>query len=188
MNHVITPFSRWSNLPALRDMLAKQGVEWHLLVDEHMPIMTDEPWMSFHHLRPPPPGFFIGHWLYNIFLDEFKLEDEDYYNLITDDDFFEPGMFDKIRHEDAPIVITSMNRGKWGVLWATTENVRIGSIGLEQVHIKGWLLKQYRLNGFYESDGFLIEQLWREHRDKFKFVPEAQCYFNYLPPGKAALW
>ncbi len=189
MNHVITPFSRWDNYAQLRDMLFEQKVQWHLILDEG----TDcgyavEDWIHIHRLPKPPWGFFIGHWLYNIWLDSVELNDSDHYNLITDDDFFEPGMFDKIRSLTDPIIVTSMNRGRWGVLWAEPGHMKVGSVGLEQMHVRGDILRHYRLAGFYEGDGFMIEALWREHPEKFKFVPEAQSYFNYLTPGKAALW
>ncbi len=189
MNHVITPYSRWDNYGQLRDMMKEQKVQWHLLLDEGTSFGYDiEDWIHVHFLPRPPHGFFIGHWLYNIFLDIADLKDEDHYNLITDDDFFEPGMFDKIRDLTDPIIVTSMSRGRWGVLWADPGHMKVGSVGLEQMHIRGDILRNYRLAGFYEGDGFMIEALWREHPEKFKFVPEAQCYFNYLPPGKAALW
>lgn len=188
-HHVITPFSRWLNLPALKAMMAAQKVEWHLLLDDWMPrISFDESWIHVSYHRAAPPGFFVGHWLYNMFLDDTNIVDSHYYNLITDDDFFEPGMFDKIRSVDAPVIVTSMNRGRWGVLNADAGHVKIGSMGLEQIHVRGNVAKQYRLNGFYEADGFYIEELWRDRKEQFAFVPEAQCYFNYLPPGKAVLW
>jgi hypothetical protein len=193
MNHVITPFSRWDNFEKLRDMMREQKVEWHLIVDEGSgPFQSEEEWLHYYYAPKPPWGFFIGHWLYNWWIDYMwdagKLKHDDHYNLITDDDFFEPGMFDKIRELTDPIIVTSMNRGRWGVLWATPEHMHVGSVGLEQMHIRGDILKQYRLAGFYEGDGFMIEALWREHPEKFKFVPDAQCYFNYLPPGKPHLW
>lgn len=188
-HHVVTPFSRWLNLPALKAMMAQQKVEWHLLLDDWMPrVSFDEPWIHVSYHRAAPPGFFVGHWLYNMFLDDTNIVDSHHYNLITDDDFFEPGMFDKIRKVDSDIIITSMNRGRIDVLPAAPGNMSIGRVGLEQLHARGSIMKQYRLNGFYESDGFLLEALWREQADKFTFVPEAQVYFNYLPPGKAGTW
>jgi len=185
--NVATPMSRFGNLPRLQEMMSGQNVKWHLLLDIGATVGEVPDFIQVHNLRPPAPGFFPGHWFYNIFIDE-GIEDDEYYNLMTDDDFFEPGMFDKIRPFDDPVIVTSMDRGKWGVLWATPEHMRTSLVGLEQIHVKGWLIKQWRLNGFYEADGFLIEGLWREHQDKFRFVPEAHCYFNYLPPGNAALW
>jgi len=186
--NVITPLSRWKNVDALIEMLKPQNVQWHLLVDDYMPLMAPyNLWIQFHHFSPPPPAFFIGHWALNKFLDDVEINDEDYYVLMTDDDFFEPGFFDKLRECDDDIIIVSMNRGL-DVLTACPENMRVCYVGLEQLVIKGKILKQYRIDGFYQADGYLILDIWRDHTEKFRFMPEAQCYFNYLPPGRAGRW
>jgi hypothetical protein len=190
--HVITPFSRWGNLPALIKMLRPEGVQWHLLLDEDMPLVESRfsDWIRSFHGRPPPPRFFIGHWLLNLFLDEYEIVDEDYYVLMTDDDYFEPGFFDKIRKYTDDIIICSMRRSG-DKLVADPSNIRIGHVGLEQLIIKGKILKQYRCNGFYEADGDLIIRLFQEHGPKFRFAPEAVCFFNFLPPwgnGRLDQW
>jgi hypothetical protein len=180
--HVITPYSRWFNLLALTRMLEPQNIQWHLLVDAHMPWMKfKEPWIHCIHQRPPPPRFFIGHWMLNLFLDHEKIYDDEYYVLLTDDDFYEPKFFEKLQAYQADAIICSMRRAG-DLLVADPSNMRIAHVGLEQLIIKGSLLKQYRINGFYEADGDLIVRIWNDHRDKFAFAPEVVCYFNFLPP------
>jgi len=189
--NVMTPYSRWGNLPALTRMLQPENVTWHLLVDEWMPVMSfTQSWIKVFHGRPPPPRFFIGHWLMNLFLDHTEIRDDEYYILMTDDDYFEPGFFDKLRKYDDDILICSMKRST-DKLIAAPENIGIGRVGLEQLIIKGSVLKQYRVNGFYEADGDLIVRLFGDHPTKFRFVPEAVCFFNFLPPwgnGKLDQW
>lgn len=180
--NVITPFSRWGNLKALVAMLEPENVQWHLIVDAHMPQMVfPQSWIHVLHGRPPPPGFFIGHWMLNMFLDHVPIEDDEYYVLMTDDDYFEPGFFGKLSSYTDDILICSMKRSG-DKLMAAPGNIGIGHVGLEQLIIKGRLLKQYRINGFYEADGAFIVQLYQEHPEKFRFVPEAVCFFNFLPP------
>jgi hypothetical protein len=180
--NVITPYSRWYNLPALTKMLEPQGVQWHIMVDDWMPKMEfSQPWIHCIHGRPPPPRFFIGHWMLNLFLDHQDIHDDEYYVLITDDDFYEPTFFEKLQAYSADAIICSMRR--FGdLLVAEPANMRIAHVGLEQLIIKGSLLKQYRINGFYEADGDLIVRIWNDHREKFVFAPEVVCYFNFLPP------
>ncbi len=185
--HVITPFSRWKNYPALKEMLRGYGIQWHLLLDDFMPDMSDEGWIHFHRFRPPPSGFFIGHWALNMFLESESVQDEDYYVLMTDDDFFQPGFFDRLRVFDSDIMVVSMNRGL-DVLPAAPSHMKVCYIGMEQLVIKGKILSQYRIDGFYQADGYMILEIWRDHAGKFKFIPELQCYFNYLPPGRSGRW
>jgi len=186
--HVITPFSRWKNFRVLEEMLKKQGATWHVMIDDYMPTMILEGvGVGFYKFRPPPPAFFIGHWALNMFLDDQVIYDDDYYLLMTDDDFYEPGFFDKLRQYDDDVIIVSMNRGL-DVLTACPDNMKVCYVGLEQLVIKGKILKQYRIDGFYQADGYLILDIWRDYAHAFRFLPEAQCYFNYLPPGRAGRW
>lgn len=163
-------------------MLEPQNVTWHIMVDDYMPALQfGKLWIKCIHGRPPPPGFFIGHWFYNLFIDHEEIQDDEYYILLTDDDFYEPGFFSKLQKYNSDIIICSMRR-RHDLLPARPENIHIGGVGLEQLIIKGRLLKQYRINGFYVADGDLIMRLWQEQPDKFIFAPDAVCYFNFLPP------
>lgn len=188
--HVITPFSRWYNLTALINMLRPEKVTWHLLLDNDAPTISLEGWLTSFHGHPPPPRFFIGHWMLNLFLDFYPIIDDHYYVLMTDDDYFEPGFFRKLDKYSDDIIICSMKRAG-DKLMADPGNIRIAHVGLEQLIIKGKILKQYRCNGFYEADGDLIVRLYRDHPEKFRFAPEAVCFFNFLPPwgnGKLDQW
>jgi len=180
--NVITPFSRWGNLRALREMLKPQNVTWHLMIDEDWPALQfSESWIRAIHGRPPPPRFFIGHWMLNLFLDHQEIHDDEYYILLTDDDYYEAEFFAKLQKYSADVVMVSMRRAG-DLLVADPANMRVAYVGLEQMVIRGSLLKQYRVNGFYEADGDLITRIWAQHPAKFQFAPEIVCYFNFLPP------
>lgn len=193
--HVLTPFSRWSNLIEMGDILKRQGVQWHLLCVDGEPKLPElGSWIHQYHFKPPPADFFIGHWLINQFLENVVVNDGDRYVVLTDDDFTEEGFFRKLDPYDEDILIVSMQRGHpptvgigagpFDTLMAAPSNLMVGSVGFEQLVIKGKVLKQYRLESVYHADGLLIIKLYGEHKEKFRFVPDALVYFNYLPPGR----
>jgi len=192
--HVLTPFSRWFNLIEMGDCLKRQGVQWHLLLDEGAKTHDLGSWVHQYEFPPPPPDFFVGHWMINQFLEKVGVNDDDYYIVLTDDDFTEPGFFKKVEGCTEDIVIVSMQRGHpptvgigagpFDTLMASPSNLMVGSVGFEQLVIKGRILKQYRLDPVYHADGLLIIKLYQEHADKFRFVQDALVYFNYLPPGR----
>lgn len=198
MNHVLTPFSRFFNLIELGNRIKEEGAHWHLLLDQDVNLPSLGAWVHQYRFPPPPEGFFIGHWMVNQFLDNTVIVDEDRYVVITDDDFIEPGFFSKLTAYDDDVLIVSMRRGFPGTtgdgegafdtLIAKPENIRVGSVGFEQLVVKGKILKQYRCEGVYHADGLLIIRMFQEIPDKFRFVPDAFVYFNYLPPGRFGRW
>jgi hypothetical protein len=183
MNHVLTPFSRFFNLIELGNRIKETGAHWHLLLDEGVPPggMPDLGfWVHEYHFPRPPEGFFIGHWMINQFLDRAPLNDEDRYMVLTDDDYLDADFFRRIDPFPEDIVLTTMKRG-WDVLTPRPEHIQVGLVGFEQLVIKGRILKQYRCEGIYHADGLLIMKLWAEHPEKFRFIPEAVVYYNWLP-------
>lgn len=198
MIHVLTPFSRWWNLIELGDHLKKQGVHWHLLLDGGVCLPDLGSWVRRHWFSPPPKDFFIGHWMINEFLDHTEVVDDDLYHVLTDDDFTQEGFYDGVRQIEGDIIITSMYRSNkpsgtnsdcaFGTLIAAPENIGVGRVGLEQMLIRGSMLKNYRLTGEYHADGLLIEKLWAEHPGKFVFAPDLFVHFNKLPPGRLGRW
>jgi hypothetical protein len=195
---VLTPFSRPQNVIELGDCLKRQGVQWHLLSVKGEHVLPDlGSWVHQHHFDPPPPGFFIGHWLVNQFVDN-GVNDDDYYVVLTDDDFTEEGFFRKLDVCTEDIVIVSMQRSNkptgtdagcpFGTLIADPENLKVAYVGYEQLIIRGRVMKQYRCEAVYHADGLLIEKLWAEKMELFRFMPDAYVYFNYLPPGRTGRW
>ena len=201
MNHVLTPHSRSYNLIELGNRIKEEGCHWHLLCvkGEHKyPNLGS--WVTQYHFDPMPKDWgFLGHYLVNAFLDNVEIKDEDRFVVATDDDFFEPGLFKKIDEYDDDIIIVSMKRSNkptgtdagcpFGTLIAAPENMKTVFVGFEQAIIKGKILRNYRCEGVvYHADGLLLEKLWLEHMEKFRFLPDCYVYFNYLPPGRAGRW
>ena len=197
--HVLTPFSRTRNLIELGNVLKEQGVQWHLLCVEGEAKLPDlGTWIHQYFFQPPPADFFIGHWLVNQFLDNVVVYDEDRYVVLTDDDSTEPGFFRKLDAYEEDILMVSMQRSNkpsgtdagcaFGTLISAPENMKTCYVGFEQLVIKGRVLKEYRCGGVYHADGLLIEKIWAERMEKFRFVPDALVYFNRYPPGYHGRW
>lgn len=193
--NILTPFSRFFNLIELGDCLKRQGVVWHLLMIKGEPTFPSlGSWVHVHYFDPPPEGFFIGHHVVNKFLDTAPIEDNQRFQVITDDDMVEEGFFKKLDAYDEDILVVSMQRssvptvgdggGPFDSLIAHPRNMKTGSCGLEQLIFKGKILKNCRLKNHYEADGDLIERLHSEQADKIRFVPDAWVYFDFLYPGR----
>lgn len=180
MNHVLTPFSRFHNLIEFGNRIKETGAHWHLLLDEGVVVPDLGFWVHQYNFPRPPEGFFIGHWLINQFLDKATVYDEDRYLVLTDDDYIDADFFRKIDPFPEDIVLATMKRCG-DILTPKPENIQVGLVGFEQLVIKGKILKNYRCEGMYHADGLLIMKLWAEHSDKFRFVPQAMVYYNWLP-------
>ncbi len=199
MNHILTPFSRTYNLIELGNAIKEEGCHWHLLSIQGEHLFPDlGTWVSQYRFPPPPNDFFVGHWLVNQFLENIGVNDEDRYLVITDDDMIEQGLFSKLNQYDDDVLILSMKRSSvptpgngqcaFNSLVASPDNIFHGGIGFEQLCIRGKLMKKYRVPGIYHGDFLFIEQVWKNHLEAFRFVPDAWVYFNYLPPGRIGRW
>lgn len=197
--NVLTPFSRTQNLIELGNRIKEEGAFWHLLSIEGEYKLPDlGTWTRQYFFDPPPKDFFVGHWLCNRFLDSVEVEDDSYYVVLTDDDGLEPGFFKKLEPYDDDIIIVSMKRSNkptgtdagcpFGSLIAAPENMKVCYAGYEQAVIKGKVAKQYRCGGVYHADGLLLEKLFAERMESFRFVPDAFVYFNRYPPGYNGRW
>jgi len=190
--YVITPFSRWQHFPAVIRLLFEQKVVWAPVFDADLPLsLTFPSWVEPHYCPPAPAGFFPGYWKTNWFFDHHVIEPEARYLVLNDDDWYEPGFFDKLDNRPGELLICSMNRGQHqppgsphpgGILDACPENLRVSYVGGEQLIVSGRLMHEHRYGPEYEADGHLIVKLSQAH--PVEFVPEAQVYFNYLEPGR----
>ncbi len=71
-------------------------------------------------------------------------------------------------------------------LVASPDAIKVGGIGLEQILIKGSLLKekQYRFPLHCWGDGMFIVRVVQENIDNTIFCPEINVWFNYFEPGR----
>lgn len=192
--NVITPFSRSFNLIELGSAIKQEGAHWHLLCVEGEHKYPDlGSWVTQHFFPPPSDDRFLGHYLCNSFYD-LGLDEEAYFVTVTDDDFVPPGFFKSLEPYSDEVLVVSMQRSSvpsdgggncaYGTLIAAPENIRVGWVGYEQIVAKGKFLKNYRCGPEYHADGLMIEKMYADHMESFRFVPEVKIYFDYLYPGR----
>ncbi len=164
---------------------------FHPLIDKPIEF-PKENWIEPLTLIPDPN---VRHPMYNIwnkFIESGKLIDDDYYLFISDDDFFEPDFLKKLKNVKTDIVLVSMKRGdnstpkgSASTLVPNPRRMRRSWIALEQLIIKGRLIKNERFLDWHNADGYLIGNLWRKYpHDIFTFKTDAHVWFNYLEPGR----
>jgi hypothetical protein len=199
--NVITPLNRFENFNAMNLMLAEHDVRWHVITDADAKYHVK----SFHQWVWP----FIAHnsegtffercnRSINLWMDEHAWVDEDFYCILNDDDAYEPGFFDKIRkYADADIIVPSMMRGAripagvaperahgTDTLVADPANMQVGRIGVEQMIVRGRILKNCRLPLTIAGDGEMLTYIAATNPGKVVYAPEANVWFNYLEPGR----
>ena len=190
MIHIVTPFSRWENLNFYVEGLKNQNIVWHPIYHSEGEI-PNVPWIQPFKIKVPE-GWDACYYKLNYFMDTAGLVANDYYLFMNDDDWFEEGFFDKIRQNSDELLIVSMKRGHNHLphisphgtsnLYANQQSMCVGSVGVEQIVIKGSLLSRYRFPNSCVGDGILISQITGEN--KAKFLPDCYAYFNYLQEGR----
>lgn len=192
--HVVTPFSRWQNFDALCAMLKAQGVaSWTLLFkheEKSQSVVSD--WIRTKHLHVPQYRD-MGVMLINTYVQQTNFEPDDYYAVLCDDDWYPDEFVANLSkaHADAPLVITSMNRGHnpvsahptWGLL-AAPENLHYGHVALEQAFFRGSSLNAIKPE---VKDHQMINEKLVLDAAKLGgtlFLPMLHVFFNWFEEGR----
>jgi hypothetical protein len=205
--HIITPLARYENLNKLISTLETKNIEWHIITDDDAKfrLQFNQNWIHSY-VCPNRENEFYERCNYaiNWFLDTFGVVDEDMYCILNDDDSYEPEFFNKISKEletssvtdeYKDVLICSMERGNHTPenvvdvrkhptykLWATPSSMHVGGVGVEQIILKGKILKNYRLPLTSGGDGEFIINVLNNH--KSFMVPYVNVWFNYFEPGR----
>lgn len=172
MNHIVTPFSRPQNLPRLLPMILDTGAEWHPIDD------------------PAPADWDGCYWKINQFLSG-PLVDTDRYGFLADDDYYEPGFFQKLDQHKGEVVICSMLQGNHRSdlpptpakrVLAAPEFMHVNCCGLPQIFVSGRVGKLIRFENRCDADGRMIEYLVANYA--IDYAPECWVWWNYLRPGR----
>lgn len=186
--NIFTPFCRWQNLIPFTNMLHRERVRWHPILDGHalFTFLADWIYPSLYP-GPMPEGWFPGHAIQNWWIENRWIYDTHRYAMLSDDDMYEEGFIDKIDAVDGDVLIATMLRehAGHGTLVACAENVKGGSIGGEQIIVTGAVLKQFRFGPSGMGDWDFIKAV----TDKYPavFVPDAKVYWNKLDNRKGVL-
>jgi len=186
--HAITAFSRWDNLSFYLEHLADTGIIWHPIVDDLIKI-PDLPWVQPFQCHNGTDGGDVFYRRLNTWIRENPIEDDDYYIFLNDDDWFDKQMLYLLSFHTEDVVFAAMLRGNYPVPGHPStplipyKGVRAGSIGVEQIILKGRILKTVQFDvSSGMADGKLAESLQTTH--DVKYAPELVMYFNYLEPGR----
>lgn len=202
--NILTPFSRKQNMKYLLDNLRDTGVTLYPIIEMKKGMENDiefplEDWIKpFHYVVPDGfdrgrEGLHVCQYSLNLFIESGLINDDEYYITMADDDFVEPGFFEKLKGIDTDFIVTSVKRGDnvtakgYGTdtLIGAPENMQLYKISGEQVIFKGKVLKENRFVMDPCADGIMIEKMWYEHpHENFTFVPDAYFWFNYLEDGR----
>ena len=197
MIHVLTRFSRHENYEQMKAILNFDSVQWHLILDGPPPLPLAD-WIdaATFHRNPESDPHCYG--LTNRWIETRRIEDNDWFHFLNDDDAVEPGFYDKLQRLDVPerVVVCRMLRGNripHGVVplraYPTTpleprpENMRVGEVGDEQFILRGDILRQLRFQPeHHAADGMAAQ--WLVRNFPIHYAPELNVLFNYLEPGR----
>lgn len=137
------------------------------------------------------PGWFMGHHLLNVAMDQlFPVDNpaQTYVGTWTDDDAYEPRFFqdlaERIEKASNPqVAVVSMRRWMHRTtpvdhLTADAAHMRVCSVGLEQIYVRGDIAQHYRYSNCPIADGFTVEQLYRECGKGFAFFGDLIVNWN----------
>lgn len=188
--HVITPFFRTQNIPALIVYLEGENVLWHPITD--YPIEFGKSWVIPMVCPEPPADWHVSSYKTNYFISHHGIIDDDYYCFMCDDDLYEAGFFAKIRGCTEPVIVVSMKRGQHPVksdsahdtatLVARPKNMVRGWVSSQQYIIKGSVLRTIIIDPSGWADGIVGEFLYDHY--PIRYEPEWYALFNKLQPGR----
>jgi len=196
MIHVVMPFSRPNNIPALHEHLEGLGVVWHpIIANVPWPEEYGSDWIDPMYVEIPDGFDPFAHKL-NTFAALWPIVDGDRYCMLCDDDMFGPGYVETLRSVSGRIVVTSMKRGQHvpnngrehpaTTLIGSPANMRTGLIGIQQCPVTGDIFKQFYFptDEPNRCDGIVAEWLRDNYLSEIIFMPDLFILFNRLQPGR----
>ena len=201
--NVVTPFARTENYELLKSMLLEKrkhcNIIWHIVkdLDKEFTVENNEDWIKFYEYNNKETTFYGRcnasiNWFF-----ETQITSNDFYLILNDDDAYEDNFFRKLNaiDTDKDVIICSMKRGNFtphtehesqrhptDTLYATPENMRVGGVGIEQIIIRGNLLRKYSLPLVVCGDGMFIEKIVKEN--DYLLAPHLFVHFNYFQKGR----
>lgn len=190
---IITAFNRWPNLQAMIDLLGPLNVTWEPIFDdtpENRERSPSQDWIVPRFAPKAPEGWHPAAWPIYWHPCHCAVDPRARYCILTDDDSYEPGFFEKIDAIESNVLIVSMKRGDnpaasgypTDTLVAAPENMHCGRIGGEQIVVSGVIWDKFRHLHTAAGDWPWIAAITSLHAPVF--VPDAFVRFNFLEPGR----
>jgi hypothetical protein len=179
--NVVMPFNRPYNIDTLSILLSSQSVMWYPIctrdVAEQFP---KEQWISPVVVATPPDGVDPCYWKLNRFTE---YHDNERYVYLCDDDSFSYGFFDVVKAIDVDVLIVNMKRRektKFDLI-AIPENIRECGVGLEQMIVKGHVMKDRKfIENHPHADGFMIMDVVAAYGPAVVYEQGGCVLWNYL--------
>lgn len=186
--NIITAVSRPENLLQIKNNIEQEinpffDVTWYCIYDPGKDIQIvkfKEPWIIS--MMGGIANDISGASQRNLALDIIK---KGWNYFLDDDNIFHPG-FGRIISQE---IITNSNVQAFifnqtrsaGDLKAAPENIKIGSIDVAQIIANKKLINKKRFfANVYVSDYYFIKRIYKRNEDKFSFIDQNLCYYNYL--------
>lgn len=179
--HVFTPFCRFQNLLYMAKRLHGVDVIWHPIFDADLPFSLSADWIFPMVCPTKEPGWFVGHWYQNYWVEHAEIVDDHRYIMCSDDDDYEVGFFDLMDQHNGEVLVCSMKR-HGDILYADPGYMHCGMVGGEQVMVTGAILRKFRWTGHYAGDWDWIAGVLSAHPPTF--VPSAMVWWNALDTGR----
>lgn len=203
--HVVTPFSRSENFEPLANMLYREGAaSWTLLLTagetvgvKELPPSAAMDWLHVCEVKAVRnPGIHIAISLVFEYIRTGDVVGSDRYVFLPDDDWLEPGFFEKIDSYTEPLIMVGMLRGQhtptnpghptWPLIPARS-SLSYGFTAFEQGIFSGQLLRDLRgsaewmLQTNQPNEALLFHAA---RNNDTAYVPDVNIWFNYLEPGR----
>lgn len=182
--NIITPCTRPWNLDTICSSLeGLSNIHWYVVfdfedskMDFSVPCRSWIDYFWFHYEYPA-----AGKPQINYALTSIK---DGWVYVLDDDNIFHPTLAeviktDKILDRDLNAIIFNQ-RTPHGVRYATPSNTKECSIDQAQYMLKREYIGNERFNASYTGDGEFIERLYKKNPQKYLFINEALCYYNFL--------
>ena len=200
--HILTRCTRPQNLLTIKNTVFPSPITvvWHIIFDTTVLKDIDAELLSelqgnstrFHFIKGDGTDY-----LYPQLSDVIgKLYPENYVVILDDDNVIHPDFYDVIKaeieanHDKEAFVFEQFVDKKdftgLEVRNVGPEHMKLRHIDSAQYVIKQSLYAQGRYEGGYCGDGVFIENLYKNHSDKFHFIHQQLCYYNRLVNPKKA--
>lgn len=200
--HILTRCTRPQNLLTIKNTVFPSPITvvWHIIFDTTTLKDIDAELLSnlqgnstrFHFVKGDGTDY-----LYPQLSDIIdKLYPENYVVILDDDNVIHPNFYNTIKSEiesnpdkEAFVFEQFVDKKDFTGLEVRNvgpEHMKLRHIDSAQYVIKQSLYTQGRYEGGYCGDGVFIENLYKQHSDKFHFIHQQLCYYNCLVKPKKA--
>lgn len=195
--HIITRCSRLDNLEKVKSSIFgnyRGDLTWHILFDTNR--LKDISADLLKKLdRDNIKLHFVGSsgedYLYPQMSDLAKTFDDGFVVIVDDDNVVHHEFFGEItkaiEESDGTqrvFVVNQIVDGKdftgLDIREAKPENMKYQGVDIAQLTFHHSVFQQYYFTGHYAGDGILMDKLYPENPQWFKFIPKDLCYYNHL--------